>query len=236
MISLFNINMNTEIDAGVRKNVVTCIGFIMDGNRRWAKQQGLSTEEGHRAGVEVFERVVRDVHEAHIPHAVFYAFSTENWRRAPEEVQSLMIIFMEVLQQRQGVRVQVIGDRSRFSQSLQQAIKKAEEDTQGIQETTIWIALSYGGRAEIIAAVNAVSKSGHIVTEAEFENYLWSKEMPDPDLIIRTGGEQRLSNFLPWQSVYSELMFTDTYWPAFTKTEFLRMLDEYEKRQRRHGV
>lgn len=227
--------MNKSTKQTSEQVLPTCVGFIMDGNRRWAREQRLSIEAGHRAGAEVFARMVHDVREAHIPHAVFYAFSTENWQRAPEEVQTLMKIFMEMLVKRQGVRVRVIGDRTKFARELQTAIAQVECDTVEEQGTTIWVALSYGGRAEIVEAVNQAVRKGKMVTEEEFSLLLQSAEMPDPDLIIRTGGEMRLSNFLPWQSVYSELMFTPTYWPAFTKEEFLRMLEEYGKRQRRYG-
>lgn len=235
MIFLLDDNMKNVKVKNNLKHLPTCVGFIMDGNRRWAREQGFSTEEGHRAGAQVFERVVQDVRDAHISHAVFYAFSTENWQRAPKEVQALMGIFMETLQHRKGVRVRVIGERDRFSEELCQAIEKVERETVGVPGTTIWVALSYGGRQEIVTAVNRAIANGQIITEEEFAKLLYTNDMPDPDLIIRTGGEQRLSNFLSWQSVYSELIFTDTLWPAFTKDEFFRMLAVYEKRQRRHG-
>jgi undecaprenyl diphosphate synthase len=227
--------MSDKAEKNEAMKLPTCVGFIMDGNRRWAKDRGLSTEEGHRAGVEVFRQMVRNVREAHIPHAVFYAFSAENWQRAPDEVQSLLGIFMEILQQRQEVRVRIIGERRKFSKALQGAIEKVERETFYIDGTIIWIALSYGGRQEILAAVNQVVARGVAVKEEDFSRYLWSAGMPDPDLIIRTGGEKRLSNFLPWQSIYSELIFTDTYWPAFTTEEFTSMLNEYTNRHRRHG-
>lgn len=216
-------------------SVPTCVGFIMDGNRRWAREQGLTTAEGHQAGAETFELMVKAIREQAIAHAVFYAFSNENWQRTPDEIQALMSIFFETLQHREAVRVRVIGERNRFSEELQQAIKKVEEDTATIEGTTIWIALSYSGRAEITAAVNQAIAVGEAVTEDSFAEFLSTTSMPDPDMIIRTGGEQRLSNFLPWQSVYSELMFTSTYWPAFTKADFLSMLEEYEQRHRRYG-
>lgn len=155
--------------------------------------------------------MVRDVCEAHIPHAVFYAFSTENWQRLSEEIQVLMEIFMETLKHPQGVRVQVIGERKRFSKELKVAIEKVEKETADIKSTTIWIALSYGGRQEILTAVNRAIVGGKAIMVADFSKYLWSASMPDPDLIIRTGGEMRLSNFLPWQSVYSELAYVYSY-------------------------
>jgi len=234
MIFLFSDNMSNVKDTDEVKQLPTCVGFIMDGNRRWATEQGLDAVAGHRAGAEVFERMVRDVCEANIPHAVFYVFSTENWQRSEFEVTALMMLFTEMLQKDSTVRVRVIGDVSRFPNDLQEAIKAVEEKTKELS-ITIWLALSYGGRQEILSAVNKAIAEGKTVTEKDFTKLLYTDEMPDPDLIIRTGGEQRLSNFLPWQSTYSELIFTSTYWPAFTKAEFLRMLEEYAKRQRRHG-
>jgi undecaprenyl diphosphate synthase len=215
----------------------TCVGFIMDGNRRWATDQGLPTLSGHLAGAEVFVETVKMVHELAIPHAVFYAFSTENWKRSPEEVEYLMGLFGDMLKRVESVVVRIIGDRTRFSPELQANMAALEERSNEYHGgTTIWIALSYGGRAEIVAAVNKAITAGQSVDETSFGELLWTAGMPDPDLIIRTGGEQRLSNFLPWQSVYSELMFTTTYWPAFTKEEFTRMLAQYGERQRRFGT
>jgi undecaprenyl diphosphate synthase len=212
-----------------------CVGFIMDGNRRWARGQNLPVSEGHRAGVHTLNKMIETIKELEIPHAVFYAFSTENWQRAPEEVSVLLSIFLEVLQKESSVKVCIIGQREKFSKELQRAMMATEKKTASIKNLTIWIALSYGGRAEIIDATNTAIRNGKAVDELSFQKLFWSAEMPDPDLIIRTGGEQRLSNFLPWQSVYSELFFTKTFWPAFTKNEFISILEEYGKRQRRHG-
>ena len=218
-----------------------CVGFIMDGNRRWAKAQDKPTLEGHQKGEEVFRESIDWVQEMGVPHAVYYAFSTENWNRSDDEVGYLMQLFEVMLQtladdiKSKSVQIKVLGRLRDFSPRLQSLIKDVTQTNAGAK-TTIWICLSYGGRAEIIDAVNTALSRGENVTESSFSNLLWSAAMPDPDLIIRTGGEQRLSNFLPWQSVYSELFFTNTFWPAFTKAEFLRIVDEYGKRQRRHGA
>lgn len=226
----------------MESSAVQCVGFIMDGNRRWAKAQGKETLEGHREGLLRFRDVLTWVHERNIPHAVFYAFSTENWRRSEAEVAYLMKLFREAfsemskLSNDQNVRVIFIGRRTDFAPDLQAELKTLEEKTAANTGTTIWIALSYGGRAEIVAAAQALAAQGSEITEDTFAAALFTAGMPDPDLIIRTSGEQRLSNFLPWQSVYSELFFTPTYWPAFTKEEFTRILDEYENRERRHGA
>jgi undecaprenyl diphosphate synthase len=219
-----------------------CLGFIMDGNRRWAKEHELPTFEGHRRGHDVFLDIVKWTREAAIPHAVFYAFSTENWKRSEDEVSYLMALFSELLVTmakqltEEGVRVRVIGRREDFSPELQQQMKDVEEKTARSTGTTIWIALSYGGRAEIVSAVNEAVRKGKEVDEASFESLLWTAEMPDPDMIVRTSGEQRLSNFLTWKSAYSELYFIEKHWPALTKSDFDDILAEYAKRERRHGA
>lgn len=219
-----------------------CVGFIMDGNRRFAEKQGIATLLGHVAGKEKLFEVVEWVKEAKIPHAVFYAFSTENWRRTPQEVQALMELFASVIGELRTradsdfVRVKILGRKEDFAPELQVEMEKLEaESAQREYNTTIWVALSYGGRAEIVAAVNEAIKNNSLVTEESFPQLMWSAGMPNPDIIIRTGGDKRLSNFLTWQSVYSELFFSDTYWPAFTKEEFTRILNDYEIRERRNG-
>ncbi|MEY2665538.1 MAG: hypothetical protein RLZZ480_643 [Candidatus Parcubacteria bacterium] len=214
----------------------------MDGNRRWAKEQNLPTLEGHRRGHDVFLDIVKWTRDATIPHAVFYAFSTENWKRSEEEVAYLMALFSELLGTmakqltEEGVRVRVIGRREDFSPELQQQMKDVEEKTARSTGTTIWIALSYGGRAEIVEAVNEAVRQGKEVDETSFETLLWTAEMPDPDMIIRTSGEERLSNFLTWKSAYSEFYFIEKHWPALTKSDFDDILAEYANRERRHGA
>lgn len=227
-----------------------CIGFIMDGNRRWAQVQNKERLEGHMAGFETFKAVVRWLQENKIAHGVFYAFSTENWKRGQEEVGYLLQLFEQAMREEQctteaglcdegvisGARVRFIGRRSDFTPELQTLMVDLEERSAVYTDTTIWVALSYGGRAELVSAVNAAVAAGVEVDEASFRAHLWSAELPDIDLLIRTSGEERLSNFLPWHTVYSELHFTPTYWPAFTKDEFERILSMYGKRQRRHGA
>jgi undecaprenyl diphosphate synthase len=219
-----------------------CLGFIMDGNRRWARAQGLPTFEGHKQGHDVFVDMMRYVRDAHIPHAVFYAFSTENWQRTKEEVGYLMRLLEAAMQKvldgvdEEKVRVRVIGRRGDLPQSLQKLIVEVEEKSAEYSDTTIWVALSYGGRSEIVEAVNHAIEKGGPVTEESFEAVLWTAEMPDPDMIVRTSGEQRLSNFVTWKSVYSELYFIDKHWPALTKADFDDILHEYEQRERRKGT
>lgn len=220
-----------------------CIGVILDGNRRYAKEHGLPPLEGHRRGFEKVKDIARWAKERGVQEIIFYAFSTENWNRAPEEVAYLMDLFEsyakswsdELLQD--NVRVRFIGERNRLRLSLQKELTAAEEKTKDGTEGTIVIALSYGGRAEILAGIQKLIDEG--VTEVHeeiFSKTLWSADISDPDLIIRTSGEQRLSNFLTWQSVYSELYFTDTKLPALTKDEFNEIIDAYLLRERRHGT
>lgn len=220
-----------------------CIGFIMDGNRRWARVHGKSETEGHRFGYDAFRVIVEALTKRGIEHGVFYAFSTENWHRTKEEVEFLLKLFEQMIRTlleeesvRLSVRVRFIGERSRFSETLQTLMNSVEEKTENVVGTTVWIALSYGGRAELVDAVNRAVQEGVVVTEESFGSLLWTCDMPDPDLIIRTGGEERLSNFLPWQSVYSEFMFTKTFWPDFGEMEFQRMLEAYGNRIRRKGT
>jgi len=217
-----------------------CVGIILDGNRRWAKERGLSTFEGHHAGMETLTKAVRFLGESGVKHLIVYAFSTENWNRKPDEVAYLMDLFRKSIKEQmkklgeEGARVRIVGQRERFSVDLQQAMADIEKETEKNDHITLWVCLSYGGHAEIIAAAKAAALEGEI-TEESFARHLWTAGMPDPDIIIRTSGEKRLSGFLPWQSVYSELFFIDTYWPAFTKKEFDMILAEFAERERRHG-
>ena len=220
---------------------VSCVGIIMDGNRRWAKAKGLSKLEGHRVGLlETLRNAVRFVRARNIKHLVVYMFSTENWNREPAEVSYLMDLFRELIHKemselgKEGVRIRFAGQRERFSASLQQAMNDTEEETLQNDAITLWCCLSYGGRAEIVAASRAAAEGGEI-TEDSLARHLWTADMPDPDIIIRTGGEKRLSGFLTWQSVYSELFFSDTLWPDFEKEEFDAILEEFAQRERRRG-
>lgn len=214
----------------------------MDGNRRWAKERGLPTLEGHKAGAEKIFELAEWANASGVTEVILYAFSTENWNRAEEEVGYLMrlaeTLFTEQLSKfkESGVKLRFVGDLSRASERIQNVMQTAEEETKSGTKGTLVFAFSYGGRPEILAAVNTLLKEGkESVNETEFSDALWSAGLLDPDLILRTGGERRLSNFLPWQSVYSELFFTDTKWPDLTKEEFDAVLAEYQERERRHG-
>lgn len=220
----------------------TCVGIIMDGNRRFARAQGRPIFDGHSEGYKKLEEVMRWAREAGIPHVVAYAFSTENWQRSEEEVGYLIKLFRSVLENetdkmtKEKVRVRFIGDRARFGEDLQQMMGKMEKETAIEHDITLHLLMSYGGRAEIVAATNALlMEKTATVTEDSFAQKLWAHPMPDPDIIIRTGGEKRLSGFLPWQSVYSELFFSDALWPDFSKEEFDSILAEFARRERRHG-
>lgn len=230
----------------MQKTNIQCLGFIMDGNRRWAKERRLETVEGHRKGSEVFAEVVEFIRDKSIPHAIFYSFSSENWQRDDEEVTYLLNLFAEKISELseklnkeealdKKVRIRFVGDIGRFPDFLQKQIFQLEKETSEFTNSTIWIALSYGGRDEIVHAVNRAIEMGESVDEKTFERLLWTAGMPDPDLIIRTGGQQRLSNFLPWQSTYSELKFVDAYWPEVTSEMLDELLKEFAERQRNFG-
>jgi undecaprenyl diphosphate synthase len=223
-------------------NIPTSIGIILDGNRRWARAKGLPTLEGHRRGYTKVREITEAAFEAGVQYVTLYAFSTENWNRDPAEVSYLLSLFEELINleiediTKKGIRARFIGDLSRFPAHLASAARALEEKTKDNKKGTVVVALSYGGRPEIVHAVNALLQEGReAVSEEDISKKLWTHDIPDPDLIIRPGGEKRLSNFLTWQSVYSELFFTNTFWPDFSKEELLRILEEFSKRERRHG-
>ncbi len=226
----------------MESTVPTAIGVIMDGNRRWAKEKGISPLLGHRAGYEKLREFRTWAMEAGVKEIIVYAFSTENWNRTKEEVGYLMNLFREVINKvvedavRDDMRIIFIGERTHLAEDIVRTIEHAEEQTKNFRSFCYTVALSYGGRTEIIDAIHRIPESKRTtITEAEFSQLLWTKELHDPDLIIRTSGEERLSNFLPWQSVYSELVFTNTLWPDFTKEEFHAILKNYSERGRRLG-
>lgn len=219
-----------------------CVGIIMDGNRRWAKAQGLPTLEGHRRGLDNLIECAKWLRDANVAHMAVFAFSTENWKRSEEEVSYLMDLLRVFIKDRieelkkENVRIRFIGELERFSPDLQESMRTAEQETAHNSASTLWVCLSYGGRAEITAAAAKAAKEGVPITEASIEKYLWSAEMPDPDLIVRTSGEERLSGFLTWKSTYSELFFLEKMWPDITRDDLSRVLLEYAARDRRRGV
>jgi len=224
-------------------SVPSSIGVILDGNRRWAKEHGLPALEGHRRGFEKTKEILEWADNAGIKEIVLYAFSTENWNRSPEEIAYLMDIFREGFAEyleealKRNKKLRFIGQRERMPEDLQELMERAERESAEGEDGALVIAVSYGGRAEILDAVNTLlaREEYEQVTEAELRSAMWSTGLLDPDLIIRTGGDKRISNFLTWQSVYSELFFVESKLPEFSKGEFDSILAEYAKRERRHG-
>lgn len=225
----------------MQKIIPTHIAVIMDGNRRWAKERGLPILEGHRkVADEILEPLIEHAAKSGIKYMTFWAFSTENWNRSEKEVQGIMTIFRHVIQKRwqrlheKGVRIRIIGDISKFPQDIYDALIKVVAQTKENKKITVIFALNYGGRDEIIRAAKKI-KDTSIVDEKEFTALLDTSGIPDPEIIVRTGGEQRLSGFLLWQSEYSELYFPSWYMPEFTEEKLDEVLDEYQKRIRRFG-
>ena len=228
-----------------KKSLPTHLGIIIDGNRRWAKKRGLPSYEGHRRGLEKVKKIGEWCRKKGIKILTLYVFSTENWHRSKSEVNYLMKLLSRALSKKnikdlikKGIKLKVIGQKERLPKSLLKKVKEAEKLTENGNKGILNLAISYGGRAEIVHAVkNIVKKKTPLkeIDEDTIKQNLWTKNLPDPDLIIRTGGAQRLSNFLTWQSVYSEFYFTKKYWPEFNEKDLVRALDDYSSRQRRFG-
>jgi undecaprenyl diphosphate synthase len=225
------------------------VAIIMDGNRRWAEARGVPIALGHRAGAEAARRAVEAAAQAGIGWMTLFAFSSENWRRPTEEVSALSGLLRLYLRNevagliRDGVKLTVIGDHSRFGADLSAMVADAEKATAGGTRLNLVMALSYGARDEILAATRAVAraaKAGRLdpesLTEVQFGGFLQTAGMPDPDLIIRTSGEQRLSNFLLWQAAYAEFVFLDVLWPDFSAEDLQGAVGEYHRRERRYGL
>ena len=225
------------------------VAIIMDGNGRWAKARGLPRIAGHRRGAEAARRAVTAAAELGVPYLTLFGFSSENWRRPSTEIQDLMALLRHYLLgeiaelHRNGVRLKVIGELGRLAPDIISLIEHAEAVTRDNTRITLTIALSYGGRAEIVAAVRAIAAQvarGSLAADAVDENciarHLFTADIPDPDLLIRTSGEQRISNFLLWQCAYSELVFTKTLWPDFSKSDLEQAIDDFCGRERRYGA
>ena len=220
------------------------VAIIMDGNGRWALSRGLPRLAGHKAGTENLRRVIRSTVEFGIPYLTIYAFSTENWGRPPEEVQGLMRILEDVIDRelnelhKEGVQLRHIGRLERLAPSLQEKVLDAVDMTKHNTRLTLNIAFNYGGRDEIVQAIQRIIRDGvpaEDVSDEMVGRYLYTAGVPDPDLIIRTSGELRVSNFLIWQAAYSEWYITPTYWPDFDKEEYRRALETFAQRDRRFG-
>jgi undecaprenyl diphosphate synthase len=222
-------------------DVAHAVAIIMDGNARWARKRGLPIAAGHRAGTKALRRTVEAAIDLGVESLAVYAFSTENWTRPPEEVELLMEIFTETIERelpdlvRQGVRTRFIGRRDRAPEALRQRMAALERETGENGRMNLWIAFDYGGRAELVDAANRAVREGREVDEETFASYLNAPSMPDPDLLIRTSGELRISNFLLWQLAYAELVFVDTLWPDFGEEQLRAALDDYASRRRRFG-
>lgn len=224
------------------------IAIIMDGNRRWAREKGLDVKQGHKEGAKTLEKIVRYANKIGLGFITVYAFSTENWKRSEEEVGALMMLlgaYLDDYSKRadtENIRIKVLGDISALSESMQKSIKKCIERTKDNTGVTFNIALNYGGRDEIVKAVKAIStnvKDGKLniddITEETISDNLYTAGEPDPDLLIRTSGELRTSNFLPWQIVYSEFLFIEKNWPDFNEKDLDYAIEIYNKRNRKFG-
>lgn len=230
------------------KKIPQHVAIILDGNGRWAKKRFLPRNMGHAQGAKVVEQICEDAHNLGIKYLTVYAFSTENWKRPEDEVKALMKLLDKYLKnclersKKNNMRVRVIGDISQLSEKLQKQILELEEKSADCTGLTFTVALNYGGRDELIRAMKKMTndvKSGKLdsddISEEIFSNYLDTKDIPDPDLMIRTSGEQRISNYLLWQLAYTEFYFTDVLWPDFNKKELEKAIAYYGERDRRYG-
>jgi undecaprenyl diphosphate synthase len=237
-------NLSTEAAANLPRHVAV----IMDGNGRWAKSRHLPRIEGHRRGADSAREIIRTAGELGIKYLTLYAFSAENWNRPKDEVDALMKYLVHYLKSetkelnKNNVRLEVIGQIHRLPENVQEHLRKSMETLSKNNGLTLIMALSYGSRIEIVEAVRAIAqkaKTGKLdpadITEEVISNHLWTRNVPDPDLMIRTSGEMRVSNFLLWQISYAELVITPTLWPDFKRPQFIAALEEYTKRHRRFG-
>src|SRR5438105_2267968 len=234
----------TPLPERVSPDIAQSVAIIMDGNGRWAKRRGLPTAAGHRAGARTVRRIVEASIDVGIHDLAVFAFSTENWSRSDEEVDALMEIFAETIERElpdlaeQGVRVRFIGRRDRAPEDLRRRMDTMEDRTELNARLNLWVAFDYGGRAELVEAARRIVESGvdaREIDENVFAANLYAPELPDPDLLIRTSGELRISNFLLWQLAYSELVFVDTLWPDFGPQQLREALAAYAQRRRRFG-
>lgn len=240
---------NTDSQSEATNKLPRHIAIIMDGNNRWARGRGLSGGAGHRAGAEIARDVVHGCADRGIEYLTLFAFSSENWFRPNKEVKGLMALFLSVLKRHEikqmherNIRLQFIGKRDEFSPRLQKNMRDVEELTRNNTGLVVTVAADYGGRWDIAQACQAVArqvKSGHLdaddITPELLQNFVSLGDVPEPDLCIRTGGEKRISNFLLWQFAYTELYFTDCYWPEFDQAELQQAIDDFSRRKRRFG-
>ena len=235
----------TEASASHGSDEARSVAIIMDGNGRWASARGLPVGEGHREGARALRRTVEAAVDLGIDSLAVYAFSTENWARPPDEVEQIMELMDETIDRelpdlaKQGVRTRFFGRRDRIPAELQAKMARLEAEAAHLGTLQLWIAFDYGGRAELVEATRRILEEGtrpQDVSEEAIASRLYAPELPDPDLVIRTSGEQRISNFLLWQSAYAELVFDDTLWPDFGEERLRAAVDEYARRGRRFGA
>lgn len=240
--------MSKDLQVGIAARPVNHLAIIMDGNGRWATNRGWARLVGHRKGAERVREIVKAAPDLGIKWLTLYAFSTENWKRSTEEVLGLMAIFARYIEReadrlaKAGVRMRFIGDRSRLDPKLQRMMAGIEARTAGLDRLNLTVAINYGGRDEIVRAVRKIAEAAaqgildpRHVTEAAFAERLDTGGLPDPDLVIRTSGETRTSNFLPWQAAYAEYEFTETLWPDFGPEELAAIVQRFSNRERRFG-
>lgn len=229
-------------------NLPQHIAVIMDGNRRWAKKRGLLALQGHRKGIETVKTLLNNVLAYHIPYITLFSFSSENWRRSETEVSGLMELLKYFLKaelktfHEKGIKLRFIGSRQNIAADIIDLFEQVEQETKNYDKLHLTIAFNYGGRAEITEATQKIAldiQQNKLkiedITEDAFSGYLYTHDLPEPDLLLRTSGEIRISNFLLWQLAYSEMIFVDTPWPDFSKQDFEKVLEEYQKRIRRFG-
>ena len=237
--------MADKAPAELPENVPQHIAIIMDGNGRWAQSRGLPRLAGHRAGTENLRRIIKACVEFGVKYLTIYAFSTENWGRPEDEVSGLMGIFDEVFERelaeldKQGVQLRHIGRLENLRDSLRKKMLTGIEQTKDNDRLILNVAFNYGGRDEVVYAVQQLVREGvapEDINEELLSDYMYTKDVPDPDLVIRTSGEQRISNFLIWQSAYSEWIFPETFWPDFGREELLAAIQDYGRRERRYGL
>ncbi len=226
---------------GAPEDVARSVAIILDGNARWARQRGLSIADGHRAGTRALRRTVEAAIDLGVESLTVYAFSTENWTRPEDEVEALMEIFEETIERelpdlcKQGVRTRFIGRRDRAPDELREKMAALEAETAANTRLDLWIAFDYGGRAELVEAARRIVEDGLSADDVDEAAITARLEAPEPDLLIRTSGELRISNFLLWQLAYAELVFVDTLWPDFGEDELRSALEDYASRRRRFG-
>ncbi len=247
--SIFKKNKPTQTAESIKADSLPLhVGIIMDGNRRWAKKRNLPVSAGHSKGAETFKKLALYCNKIGLRHLTVYAFSTENWKRSEKEISALMLLFRKYLKmvmeefKEENIRIKFIGDISRFSEDIKEMVKVIETETKNRTGLNLNIAMNYGSRAEILRAVRNISQKieskklkTEDINEQLLENNLYTKGQGDIDLIIRTAGEQRISNFLLWQGAYAEFYFTDVLWPDFSENEFNKAITEYNKRIRKFG-